>query len=140
MLIFNYSPLDGTISRQVLKPGALKFFLALPDLSYDLQLGPVPTPVSKNGSFDAHVLENTRALELVSHRHLRWDNNVHSPQSWCYQILFSSYVVWTTWSTYKLKSVFSQWIRTPDSGTCFQQMANIIIFDYAMSPSKVIHL
>lgn len=89
VLIFNCSPLDGTISRQVLKPGALKFFLALPDLPYDLQLGPVPTPISKNGSFHAHVLETPRALELVSHRHVRWDSNIHSPQSCYYQILHS---------------------------------------------------
>lgn len=55
VLIFNCSLLDGTISS--LKTKSSYFFLALPDLLYDLQLGPDPIHVGKNGSFHAHVLE-----------------------------------------------------------------------------------
>lgn len=54
VLIFNCSLLDGTISS--LKTKSSYLFLALPDLLYDLQLGPGPIHVHKNGSFHAHVL------------------------------------------------------------------------------------
>lgn len=75
VLIFNCSLLDGTMSS--LKNRSSNFFLALPDFLYHLQLGPDPIHMGKNGSVHARVLENIRALELVCHRHIEWDNNIH---------------------------------------------------------------
>lgn len=91
VLIFNCSLLDGTMTS--LKNRSFNFFLALPDFLYRLQLGPDPIHMGKNGSFHGHLLENIRALELVCHRHIEWDNNIHWLWS-CYSQTLHSQAVW----------------------------------------------
>lgn len=93
--------------------------------------------MGKIGSFHTHVLENRRALELLCHRRIKWAI-ILTLEMLLSGFAFSGCVVGTICSTYKLKLVFKQWLRLLDSGTDFQQMASIVIFGHAMTPSKAI--